>query len=245
MVNETSLHDSQPRWEYRFERGAQSWSFDSRATPIKHSGAAQQAEQARRTLSIEVTLDFPLLDDWRALPPTETTRVSILRFEPDWSSRMIWDGRVVAVTFDAARATLACEDAGVALGRAGLRRLYSKLCPHVLHGAACGVAPAPVAATVVAAAGLEVRLSGTHGVDAYAGGWLQTTDGVLRAMIVANGAQQATLLYAAPFAPGQAVQAYAGCNHTLQACRDKFANLDNFGGFPWIPAKNPFATGVF
>jgi hypothetical protein len=27
--------------------------------------------------------------------------------------------------------------------------------------------------------------------------------------------------------------------------RSRFNNLDNYGGFPAIPSKNPFSTGVF
>lgn len=42
-------------------------------------------------------------------------------------------------------------------------------------------------------------------------------------------------------AVGDVVTLVPGCNKTLQHCADKFANLANYGGFPWIPAKNPFA----
>jgi len=28
-------------------------------------------------------------------------------------------------------------------------------------------------------------------------------------------------------------------------CAERFGNLDNYGGFPAIPSKNPFSTGVF
>jgi hypothetical protein len=34
---------------------------------------------------------------------------------------------------------------------------------------------------------------------------------------------------------------YAGCDHLLATCRDRFSNVANFGGFPWIPQKNPFS----
>ena len=34
-----------------------------------------------------------------------------------------------------------------------------------------------------------------------------------------------------------------GEGHNLQETR--FNNLDNYGGFPAIPVKNPFSTGVF
>jgi len=42
-------------------------------------------------------------------------------------------------------------------------------------------------------------------------------------------------------APADAVVLEPGCAKTLQHCANKFNNLPRFGGFPWIPAKNPFA----
>ncbi len=35
-------------------------------------------------------------------------------------------------------------------------------------------------------------------------------------------------------AVGQGVEVYAGCNHDIETCRDKFANVANFGGTPWL-----------
>ena len=42
-------------------------------------------------------------------------------------------------------------------------------------------------------------------------------------------------------AVGVAFEAFAGCDRTFATCQSKFGNSLNFGGFPWIPAKNPFA----
>lgn len=38
--------------------------------------------------------------------------------------------------------------------------------------------------------------------------------------------------------------AYAGCRHTVGDCTDKFDNAANFGGFPFVPNKNPVTNGV-
>ena len=44
---------------------------------------------------------------------------------------------------------------------------------------------------------------------------------------------------------GNKVTAYAGCDHCLTGdCQHKFVNTDNFGGFPYVPTKNIFATGL-
>ena len=39
---------------------------------------------------------------------------------------------------------------------------------------------------------------------------------------------------------GDAFEAYPGCDHTLATCAAKFGNQLNYGGFPYIPVKNPF-----
>lgn len=38
---------------------------------------------------------------------------------------------------------------------------------------------------------------------------------------------------------GLAVKLYPGCDHIRLTCKNKFGNLDNYGGFDWIPTKNP------
>ena len=44
---------------------------------------------------------------------------------------------------------------------------------------------------------------------------------------------------------GEAMTAFAGCRRIRQVCNTKFSNIENFGGFPYIPIRNPFGgSGV-
>ena len=50
---------------------------------------------------------------------------------------------------------------------------------------------------------------------------------------------------------GQTVEVYAGCDHTAEPCATKFfttedpqGNLRNYGGFLFVPTKNPFESGL-
>jgi len=36
------------------------------------------------------------------------------------------------------------------------------------------------------------------------------------------------------------VTLYPGCPRDRQTCNDRFNNLENYGGFDWIPSRNPF-----
>jgi hypothetical protein len=42
---------------------------------------------------------------------------------------------------------------------------------------------------------------------------------------------------------GDAVTIYPGCDGSYATCLNKFANLKNFFGFPFMPNKNPFSQG--
>ena len=39
---------------------------------------------------------------------------------------------------------------------------------------------------------------------------------------------------------GLVIRIYPGCDRTKETCQSKFNNLNNYGGFPFIPLKNPF-----
>ena len=61
-------------------------------------------------------------------------------------------------------------------------------------------------------------------------------------MITNHSGDTITLSAVLPgLAVGVALEAFAGCDRTFATCQSKFGNSLNFGGFPWIPAKNPFA----
>jgi hypothetical protein len=78
-----------------------------------------------------------------------------------------------------------------------------------------------------------------------AGGWLQTPEGA-RHMIVNDYGGGVELLYPVAIEVGTEVQLTVGCDHSTATCASRFGNLDNFGGFPFIPTKNPFSgTPIF
>ncbi len=43
---------------------------------------------------------------------------------------------------------------------------------------------------------------------------------------------------------GDPAEAWPGCDRTPDACRSKFDNFANFGGFPFVPAQNPTLKAV-
>ena len=64
-------------------------------------------------------------------------------------------------------------------------------------------------------------------------------------MIIRDYGSGVELLSPAAIESGTPVLLTVGCDHSTQTCASRFGNLDNYGGFPAIPSKNPFSTGVF
>ena len=133
-------------------------------------------------------------------------------------------------------------------------RVYQTPCTAVLGDAACGVDlndPAFSGAGTVDAVE-ERKLLSLSGLSAYAAGWftrgrLTVTSGaaaglvaVIKADTLSGGIHTVELWESlrAEIAPGDAVQLDAGCDKRVATCRDKFANILNFRGFPDIPGDN-------
>jgi hypothetical protein len=130
-----------------------------------------------------------------------------------------------------------------------------RLCNHRLFDARCAPNPGVdgPAATSFQVNGALVSQSGTTLIVSTLGGhpdgWANLGDVVHvatgeRRYILAQGGT--TLTLHSPFVgalPGDALTVFAGCDHTIGTCRDKFANVGNFGGHPemttsinpWLP----------
>lgn len=51
-------------------------------------------------------------------------------------------------------------------------------------------------------------------------------------------------LYEGAVLIGETMTLFAGCDHSLIVCGDKFDNVLNYNGFPFVPQKNPFQSGL-
>jgi uncharacterized phage protein (TIGR02218 family) len=132
-------------------------------------------------------------------------------------------------------------------------RLYRATCSADLGDSRCGVDLAQAAFT---AAGTVARTDGVLGIAAegieaadgwFAGGRLAWTSGAnegLRIEVRAHRAAGTGAEFdlwqraARPIAAGDAFQVTAGCDKRAATCRDRFANIVNFRGFPHMPGND-------
>jgi hypothetical protein len=132
---------------------------------------------------------------------------------------------------------------------------FTRVCNHELYGEFCGVDKTLFQHQgAILALDIDTRtltIAGDSGLAAnfFRLGFLQHAPSGMNIGIfsssLAGGNTLVTLHQWLPdFAVTDNVTAFAGCNHTIDHCRDKFSNDENFGGFPLVPNKNPTIHGA-
>jgi uncharacterized phage protein (TIGR02218 family) len=214
---------------------------------IIHGEIEQTEELNKQTLEITMKGSSEVARLYIAEIPPRSVNVRVYRFIVGIGEyRLIWAGRVVKPVFssDSDECVLQCEPIFTLLKRPGLRRNYQLLCPYVLFDDRCKMEMASFMIEDVVADKAANWLAGP-GIASKAAGWF--TGGILRRgtvyrLIVDNSGGRIYLGGGvAKIAVGDKIQVVAGCAKSLAACEGKFGNSINFGGFPYMPDKNPFS----
>lgn len=232
---------------YRYTSADADVNFESNdwtATPIQRSAVEATREMNRNNLTLTVPRNFEIADLFRVSPPSDVILLTVYRYHRDDANKVVlWMGRVLNCEWGDGLARLTCEPVATSMRRPGLRRLYQKQCPHVLY--ACGVDRTAFdhATTVSAISGSTLTVA-SLGAHPYAGGfveWTPSAGAVERRFI--RSFSGTDLVLSRPFdglAVSDDVTVYPGCDHTMATCDTVFNNLPNYGGFPFVPTKNPF-----
>jgi uncharacterized phage protein (TIGR02218 family) len=255
---EISLQDGAPVELYEFTRGSLTYRFTSAdadfsllgqtytSETLQRGQIETSAERARNAITITCRREFLIADLFRVSPPTDVIGVVIKRtHRADADVAVIWTGRLLNCSFEGAQARLQCEPASSSLRRPGLRRLYQRQCPHVLYSTACGVnrAAHSTTTTVTAISGLALSVA-SLAAKPYGGGFVewQVASGVIERRFIESFSGLALNLSQAfqGLQVGDTVTVSPGCDHTTATCSGTYGNLPNYGGFPFIPTKNPF-----
>jgi uncharacterized phage protein (TIGR02218 family) len=256
---ESSTHAGEPVELYRFALGDSVWRYTSARdaitysaenyapAPIRRSEIEQTQEFGRAILSLEATIDLDVVQSLVLTPPDGVLSLTVFRRHlSDTDNQFItwWKGRVVSVVFGSITAQMRCEPIFTTLKRSGRRANYQINCRHPLYHGGCGVNALDykTVGVVLSIAGLDVTAAAFLPKPAgwFVGGRLMAA-GAQR-MITASSGGGVTLSAPIPgLKVGDALDAYPGCDHTLATCAAKFGNSLNYGGFPFIPLKNPFA----
>jgi len=223
--------------------------------PIQISRGAieQNQEMERQPLNITIQRDAAVLDNFVGFPPTEIMTLTVFRFHdndtPTPEVATIWQGRVLSVTWSGSQAKMNCEPVFTSLKRPGLRRKYSAQCPHILYGVECAISNFDF--QVIATIGTitnGITIFSTDlivAVDHFFGGYIEFENRDFRTVVGDDGAGTITINSSLPgLEAGSVITAFPGCAHDLDACKVKFDNIVNYGGFPYVPEVNPFGGTI-
>ncbi len=133
-------------------------------------------------------------------------------------------------------------------------RVYQRSCDALLGDARCGIdaGAAAIRGAGTVATVRSARSVTASGLSAYVSRWFEAgrlvwTSGAnagaaveVRAHGLSGGLASLDLWepMPAPISPGDTFQVTAGCDKSLASCRDKFANVLNFRGFPDLPGND-------
>jgi len=263
---ETSIDTAQPIELYEFTYGINKHRYCTAPDTIVYGGYEWLSSQISRQtilvggntrttqLILNVPRDFYIAQQFKSSQPATHIYIKIYKLHrTDTAQEAIieWVGRVMSAKWGNSGATITCESVYASIERNARIRRYSITCPFQLYGEGCKVSMTNY--------GVDATLSSVSGItlvsDAFAtkpngwfiGGFVLWYDVVnklhFRRFITAHSGNQITIQQQINgLIAGEQIKAYAGCNKLITTCKDKFNNIENYGGFPWTPSKNPFLS---
>ena len=264
---ETSRDDGRPIELIQIAYTGNFWYYTSADREVVHDGRTYKPvawgrgelepspDASKASLPLTFPRDVEFAEVFRIQPPSEVVTVTLLaRHYLNDGYAVFWKGRIINADWQGPVVQFTSESVFSSLKRPGLRRRYSTNCPYALYGADCKVSRDAWRETGIVSGlnGLTLFAVPAAGKtnNYYAGGyvtWENNTAGnvekrMIRSSLGANGALTLASLPVG-LSPGQQVNLYPGCDHTLgSAGCAKFNNILNFGGTPYIPQKNPFGS---
>lgn len=234
-----------------------------KASAIANAGVGQSGSISKDSVSLRFPRNDEFARQFLGYAPDLVTSVTIYRGHlGDGEFVVYWRGRVSGSKATGATIAIDCESVFTSLRRPGLRARYQKTCRHALYGRGCSLDPEAFAVSSIVSAvnatAVSVPAAALEADGWYLGGMLRAEDGSLR-LVTGHAGQQLTLSrpiefltesvpaagyglsYGRFYGGSVLVKLYPGCDRVMATCDAKFSNLDNYGGFPFIPSKNPFS----
>jgi uncharacterized phage protein (TIGR02218 family) len=228
------------------------------ASPFKPGKVSQSPEESRNELKIEFPLGHTFAMQFLGYGPDQITTVTLRRnnLVDDTQFNVFWKGQVSDCSATEDVVTLICQSATTSAVNSGLIARTQKFCRHVLYNRGCNVDKADHEYTTTITA-IDASLTiltcpelALFPENFFGGGMLTMPDGALRYITYSNGEElrlwRPVPEIAAVIPEVPSVIVYPGCDGSLNSCNGKFNNLDNNGGFYWIPGINPYGgTSVY
>lgn len=265
---ESSVSSGQPFELYLFHAHDDTWRLTSSDEERLFQGALYHPETITRTntsassevkggrIKVTIPKDHPIAQLFISyIPSTPLTLVIFRGHDGELESEMkvAFTGRVLNGRFTVNdECELDCAPDSEILKRNIATACFQRQCNRILFNAGCGLSNAfwRVTGTVsdVSADGITVTIPecATKPDGWFAAGHIER--GAAQRMVITHSGAVITLINPINgLEAGDSVNVYAGCDRTYSGpngCTTKFDNGVNFMGWEWIPAKNPFSSGL-
>lgn len=232
--------------------------------PIKRDPIKQNGKMEKTSINVRVPVTTDISELFLPYPPAQVVRLRLWQrhlTDGDHQDLVTWTGRVISSARERNEAVLTCDNSILSLKRQGLRRLWQHGCPYLLYspkmpdGSGCGADKASFTRSVTVV-GLNpdgsiqfpADWNAPYPVKNFKGGTIEWTSPLGREYrtIIDTGD---SWIKVGGFIRGveadTEVQVSLGCGHDMPSCKDIFDNINNYGGQPWIPFKNPIKQHPF
>jgi uncharacterized phage protein (TIGR02218 family) len=252
--SEAGIASGKPIELYDFAFGVDHWRYTSASETvtymnhdyepvlIQRSDLEQSDNAFKNELSITVGRDNEFAQQFIAAPLDGIVTLTVYRGHgSDYVT--FWMGVMSSISFNSDEVKITASPKTTSMLRTGLRRKYQKLCNYPLYGSGCRVNNElfKVTSTIATISGLTITsaIFATKADGWFTAGMIKIGD--KKRLITSHTGSTITISHSLiGVVAGNSFTAYAGCDHLMATCRTKFSNLDNYGGQPWIPTKNPF-----
>lgn len=264
---EGATETGQPVECYAIELGTSSYRYTSAEdqqtisslpyTPLAIQRSKLDLTRENRANILEVTVPSsePFVRSFISTIPGQRAKLTVYRFHrtdtPTPEVAVLFVGYVQSVSFEQQDkvAKIAAVPVSSVTARPVPRFTYQSSCNHVLADARCKVDENAFkfVGTVSAVSGNTITVTGAGAFpnSYFAAGRVELAGASDARLVLAHTGSILTLLLPFGTSPlGSTVTCFAGCAHDLATCFNKFNNVVNFGGFAFVPHKNPFQTGL-
>lgn len=268
---ELSEQSGRPVEVYRFAVASETYDYTSAEDEVTVGGITYSPraivrgsfqrgpDERARPLSVTLPVDDAYVRRFVGIPPGQRTTLTIRRYHRNDGAtpemRLAFKGFVQSVRFteDVISAVLAAYTLEGRLGNEMPKFTFANSCGHFLYDDGCGVDeddPAnKLSSVVTAVSGSTITVAGAgafNGGNRFPAGFVRAPGFDEQRQILGQSSDVLELMLPFPVSVvGSSVDVYSGCDHLATGhCSTRYANVPRIQGWPFVPKKNIFATGL-
>ena len=219
--------------------------------------------QLDSNLTVQIATSSQLIEDLKLSYDNYPFNIEIYRIQnrDAGTAEQMWKSNISSFTItDYKMSSLMCEGFLSESYTNALTRIFATGCRHILYDNSkfgCKVnklnhETSDTILAIITNRKIRFSMSTERNPDYFIGGIIDFGDNIIRDITNTTrmddgGTHYYTLTLIKPIPNtievGDAIKLYPGCKHNSDDCINKFNNIDNFGGYEYIPRNNPH-TGV-